>query len=553
MATIVTRQEGATAKGSPLTNAEVDNNFININTELVNKAAKGANSDITSMSGITGNISTPDSIQFDTATAEVPGVGKLVWNNGEATFAFTLKGGTLDHNIGTSIFNLCYNGTGASIPKGTVVYVSGAQGQRISITRAQANSEATSARTFGITAEAIANGAEGLVIEHGVLTGVDTSAYTAGASLYLSPTTAGGLTATKPSAPNHLVYIGNVISVNASSGRIFVRVQNGYELSEIHDVAITSIADNNLLQYNSTSGVWENVAGPAGAVVGTTDTQTLTNKTISGSNNTLTNINLTSSVTGTLPVANGGTGKTSASSAFIGLQGYQTTVATSGITVLTNTSPLVQFITGTGLDHTMQLPDTATLALGWQYLFVNNCNTGIYIYNSLFDAEVQFIDAGELAVVTCVSTSGNGLSAWDSKPLGISNFIGYGAIVKNQYPQINSPTILPNSLTITSAATLTPNNDSNSYFVTALATAATISAPAISPQLTTTPDGMPLIIRIRDNGTARALTWTTTSGGYRAVGVTLPTTTVANKVLYVGCKYNSVSSFWDVIAVAQQA
>jgi hypothetical protein len=105
------------------------------------------------------------------------------------------------------------------------------------------------------------------------------------------------------------------------------------------------------------------------------------------------------------------------------------------------------------------------------------------------------------------------------------------------------------SATVASASTITPTSDTtNQYTVTALAAAATIAIPTGTPD-----DGQRLTIRIKDNGTARALTWTTSAGGYRIVGTTLPTTTVVSKVLYVGCIYNSQDSFWDVIAVAQQA
>ena len=105
------------------------------------------------------------------------------------------------------------------------------------------------------------------------------------------------------------------------------------------------------------------------------------------------------------------------------------------------------------------------------------------------------------------------------------------------------------SQTITSASTITPTaGTTNQYTVTALATPATIAAPSGTPI-----DGQRLIIRLKDNGTARGLTWTTTSGAYRAVGVTLPTTTVLSKVTYVGCIYNSQDTFWDVIAVTTQA
>jgi hypothetical protein len=102
---------------------------------------------------------------------------------------------------------------------------------------------------------------------------------------------------------------------------------------------------------------------------------------------------------------------------------------------------------------------------------------------------------------------------------------------------------------ITDAATITPTGDSSDqYNVTALAQPATIAAPSGTPT-----SGQKLILRIKDNGTNRALTWTTTSGAYRAIGVTLPTTTTANKTVYIGCIYNTDATFWDVVAVATEA
>ena len=109
--------------------------------------------------------------------------------------------------------------------------------------------------------------------------------------------------------------------------------------------------------------------------------------------------------------------------------------------------------------------------------------------------------------------------------------------------------IVPNVQSVVSAATITPNADTDSQVsVTALAVAATIAIPS-----GTASDGQRLMIRFEDNGTARALTWTTTAGGYREVGLTLPTTTTATKVLYVGCVYNALDGFWDVIAKGEQA
>lgn len=104
--------------------------------------------------------------------------------------------------------------------------------------------------------------------------------------------------------------------------------------------------------------------------------------------------------------------------------------------------------------------------------------------------------------------------------------------------------------TVASAGTITPTGDaSDQYNVTALAGAATIAAPSGTPG-----NGQRLMLRIKDNGTSRALTWTTSAGGYRAMsGVTLPTATTAGKQSYIGCVYNSADGFWDVVAVVTQA
>jgi hypothetical protein len=112
-------------------------------------------------------------------------------------------------------------------------------------------------------------------------------------------------------------------------------------------------------------------------------------------------------------------------------------------------------------------------------------------------------------------------------------------------------TIRGTSTTITGAAggTINPTSGTtNQYTITALGASATIDTPTGTPI-----DGQKLTIRIKDNGTGRALTWTTSAGGYRVIGTTLPTTTTASKVTYVGCVYNSQDSYWDVVAVTTQA
>lgn len=150
------------------------------------------------------------------------------------------------------------NETGATITKGTVVYISGASSNKALIFKAQANAESTSASTYGIVQADIAHNNNGTVVISGIISDLDTSAFTAGVPLYLSPTVAGALTSTKPSAPNHMVSIGVVTYQHANQGAIQLRVVNGFELEELHNVAITTPADKNLLAYESATSLYKN-------------------------------------------------------------------------------------------------------------------------------------------------------------------------------------------------------------------------------------------------------------------------------------------------------
>lgn len=202
-------------------------------------------------------------VAFDTAATVTPAIAKLQWDSGDGTFTFGLKGGNADLQIGQENVCLSYNGSGASIAKGKVVSVNGAQGQRPSIVLADADTEPLSAATLGITSETIANGAEGFITTFGVLRGFDTSAFAAGTPVYLSQTP-GGITSTRPTAPANTVFLGWIIKSNASSGEIFININNGWELDELHNVLISSPQSGQALVYNGT--LWENTfaVGPTG-------------------------------------------------------------------------------------------------------------------------------------------------------------------------------------------------------------------------------------------------------------------------------------------------
>jgi hypothetical protein len=219
----------------------------------------------------------------------------------------------VSYTPGDPIYVKVRNATGATLSKGTIVYTSGSNGNHVQVTPALATSDATSARTLGWLSTDVANNADGFAMVEGYLEGLNTQGLTAGSQLYLSTTTAGAFTATKPSAPGHLVYVGVVAKVSAGDGHVYVKVQNGYELDEIHDVAISTPTNDQVLTYESSTGLWKNKANPADGVTSITATAPLTGGTITSTGSIgldLTNIapkaSPTFTGTVTLPFTNSG-------------------------------------------------------------------------------------------------------------------------------------------------------------------------------------------------------------------------------------------------------
>jgi len=163
-------------------------------------------------------------------------------------------GGAVDSAL--TLLQYVRNQTGATITKGTVVYISGATGNTATISKAIATTDGTSAQTLGLVKDNISNNGFGYVVVFGKVAGLNTSAYNEGQQLYLSPTIAGGYTTTKPYAPNHLVYVGIVTRSHPNQGTIEVRVQNGYEMDELHDVAAQNPSDGDVIQYVASTGLW---------------------------------------------------------------------------------------------------------------------------------------------------------------------------------------------------------------------------------------------------------------------------------------------------------
>ena len=150
------------------------------------------------------------------------------------------------------------NMTGATLTKGTVVYISGANGNKPLVSKALATTDLLSSRTFGVLQSNILNNGLGYCVVVGDLTGFNTSSFTEGDQLYLSGATAGAVTNVKPTAPIHLVYVGKVTRSHPTQGQIEVGIQNGYELEEIHDVSLVTPTNNQALIYESSTDLWKN-------------------------------------------------------------------------------------------------------------------------------------------------------------------------------------------------------------------------------------------------------------------------------------------------------
>lgn len=219
---------------------------------------------------------------------------------------------------------------------------------------------------------------------------------------------------------------------------------------------------------------------------------------------------------GTLNVANGGTGQTSYTDGQL-LIGNSTG---NTLTKSTLTAGSGITITNAGGSITIASSGVSSFNAGTTGFTPNTATTG----------------AVTLAGTLNIANGGTGSTSLAGA--SIATYTGTETLTNKR--------INPRFLSQTSTATLAPDISAyDQYNLTAQAAALSVSAPIGTPV-----DGNKLIFRILDNGTARAITWNAT---YTVIGVTLPTTTVANKTTYVGCIYNANNTRWDVIAVTTQA
>jgi hypothetical protein len=165
-------------------------------------------------------------LKLDTTPTNTPtDQGTMYWDEDDNTVDIVLNGYIM--KVGEDLFYPVKNQTGSSIPKGTNVGFAGTLGMsgRLLITPYLANGANPTSRYMGVTAETIANGADGKVLWFGRIRGINTNAFNEGDILYASTSSAGAFQTTLPVAPNNIVEVAAVINKSSTQGVIFVRPQ----------------------------------------------------------------------------------------------------------------------------------------------------------------------------------------------------------------------------------------------------------------------------------------------------------------------------------------
>jgi hypothetical protein len=327
-------------------------------------AASGANSDITSLSGITGAISTVDSITFDTAAAVTVGAGQIAWNVEDGTINIGMGYDAVTQQVGLEQYFRIK--ASAAITNGQCVMFTGSVGASGVLTGAPATGVTNPQYIMGVATMDIALNGFGYITSFGLVRGINTTGSSVGETwadgdiLYYNPAYTGGLTKVEPVAPNPKVVVASVVNAaSGGSGSLFIRVQAEPYLQGLTDVyAPSPISNGQILIGDGPQSRWEAATLTAGTNVSITNaagaitinasdqyTGTVTSVAASGGTTGLTfsGSPITTSGTltlgGTLAAANGGTGLTS--------PGTAGNVLTSDGTVWTSAPPAAGGITYT--------------------------------------------------------------------------------------------------------------------------------------------------------------------------------------------------------------
>jgi nitrogen fixation protein len=267
----------ATTDDIPAAQVNSDWNATSGVAEILNKPTIPSISGLVPYTGATQNVDLgtynliADQVALNVSPNGTLAVGMTEWNNTLGSSQTLLKGGSVTLKNGVDLVARVVNkvSPNTTLTKAAyqVVKISGAQGQRLAVDLAQANNDNNSADTLGVVTETIAPNQEGFIITVGQIENINTTGSLQGETwadgnvLYLSPTVAGRMTNVKPTgATGHIVIIGYVEYAHVNNGKIYVKIMNGWELDELHNVYINTgtLANNDALIYESSTQLWKN-------------------------------------------------------------------------------------------------------------------------------------------------------------------------------------------------------------------------------------------------------------------------------------------------------
>jgi hypothetical protein len=290
-------------------------------------AASGANSDITSLSGLTGSIATPTYIQFNTTQNPLPtdATGRIYYDNSDQfqTLSFQMNGSVVQHVGEEQFYRIKCQG---SITKGQVVSFAGAVGASGGLIGKAATGLTVDQANYilGVADESGINNDWIFVSSFGEVKNINTTggaeAWVQGQLLYYNPLVTGGLTKTKPTAPNAIAIVAAVVHVGTNNGILFVRPTFGSVLGGTDgNVQFGALSNLDVVQYDSVAQYWKNV--PAS---GLSVSYAATAGSAGSATTAVTATNLAGGLAGSLPYQTGAGATT-----FLGL-GSSTYILTAG-------------------------------------------------------------------------------------------------------------------------------------------------------------------------------------------------------------------------------
>lgn len=269
---------GLTTTGGPITSAGTITlggtlNVTNGGTGATTAAGapfalKGANADITSMSGITGSLGSPTYVQMGNGSATTLAAGRMWYDQTNGSWNLGMGNGNITQQVGEETF--IYGKASAAITEGQLICKTGTVGASGVITFAPSPTGLTvNDGIIGVATENIALNGFGRITTFGVVHGINTTGASVGETwadndtLYYNPSYVGGLTKVKPSAPYAKFEVGTVINAGSGgSGSIQVDLIHGSTLGGTDsNVQFGTLANNDLIAYDSGLGYWKNIPG----------------------------------------------------------------------------------------------------------------------------------------------------------------------------------------------------------------------------------------------------------------------------------------------------